>query len=128
VRSFGRPHERPPEARRDRGIIIGEQRQEDAVAKIRFINPPTLSKPPSYSHVVEITGPVRTVYIAGQLGIGRDGNVVGAPSDFRVQAVQVFENLEAALAAVGARFGDVVKLNSYLADIAHLPILREVRA
>jgi enamine deaminase RidA (YjgF/YER057c/UK114 family) len=40
----------------------------------------------------------------------------------------VFENLTAALAAVGASFKDVVKINSYLADIAHLPILREVRA
>jgi enamine deaminase RidA (YjgF/YER057c/UK114 family) len=97
-------------------------------AKIRFINPQTLSKPPSYSQVVEATGPVRTVFIAGQLGTDRDGNVVGAPGDFRAQAVQVFENLKAALAAVGGSFDDVVKLNSYLADIAHLPILREVRA
>ena len=78
--------------------------------------------------MVEVSGPARTVYIAGQLGTGRDGKVVGAPGDFRAQAVQVFENLKAALAAVGAGFADVVKLNSYLADIAHLPILREVRA
>jgi enamine deaminase RidA (YjgF/YER057c/UK114 family) len=41
--------------------------------------------------------------------------------------VQVFENLKAALAAVGATFADVVKLNSYLADIADLPVLRDVR-
>ncbi len=40
----------------------------------------------------------------------------------------MFENLKAALAAVGATFKDVVKINSYLADIAHLPVLREVRA
>jgi enamine deaminase RidA (YjgF/YER057c/UK114 family) len=96
-------------------------------AKIRFINPEALTKPPSYTQVVEVSGPGRTVYIAGQLGTDRDGNVVGAPGDFRVQAVQVFDNLKAALAAVGATFADVVKLNSYLADIAHLPILREVR-
>jgi len=96
-------------------------------ATIRFINPETLAKPPSYTQVVEVTGPARTVYIAGQLGTDRQGNVVGAPGDFRAQAVQVFDNLKAALAAVGAGFDDVVKLNSYLADIAHLPILREVR-
>ena len=96
-------------------------------AKIRFINPEALTKPPSYTQVVEVSGPGRTVYIAGQLGTDRDGNVVGAPGDFRAQAVQVFDNLKAALAAVGATFADVVKLNSYLADIAHLPILREVR-
>ena len=95
------------------------------MADIRFINPETLAKPPSYTHVVEVTGPCRTVYISGQLGTGRDGNVVG---DFRAQAVQVFENLKAALAAVGATFKHVVKINSYVADIADMPVLREVRA
>ena len=95
------------------------------MAKIRFINPDTLAKPPSYTHVVEVTGPCRTVYISGQLGTDRNGDVAG---DFRAQAKQVFENLTAALAAVGATFKDVVKVNSYLADIAHMPILREVRA
>ena len=91
---------------------------------VRFINPETLAKPPSYTHAVEVKGPCRTVYISGQLGTGRDGNVVG---DFRAQAVRVFENLKAALAAVGATFKDVVKVNSYLADIKDLPVLREVR-
>ncbi len=95
-------------------------------ANIRFINPDALTKPPTYTQVVEVTGPGRTVYISGQLATGRDGNLVSR--DFRAQAFQVFENLKAALAAVGATFKDVVKINSYLADIAHLPMLREVRA
>jgi len=95
-------------------------------ANIRFINPDALTKPPTYTQVVEVTGPGRTVYVSGQLATGRDGNLVSR--DFRDQAFQVFENLTAALAAVGASFKDVVKINSYLADIAHLPILREVRA
>src|SRR5262245_49193079 len=99
---------------------------ETAVAaKIRFINPETLQKPPAYTQVVEVTGPGRTAYISGQLGGGIDGKLVG--SDFRAQAVQVFENLTAALAAVGATFKDVIKINSYLADIKDLPVLREVR-
>jgi enamine deaminase RidA (YjgF/YER057c/UK114 family) len=96
----------------------------NAVADIHFINPETLAKPPSYAHVVEVVGACRTVHISGQLGIDLAGNVVG---DFRAQAVQVFENLKAALASVGATFADVVKLNSYLADIADLPVLRDVR-
>jgi enamine deaminase RidA (YjgF/YER057c/UK114 family) len=95
-------------------------------ANIRFINPDTLNKPPTYTQVVEVTGPGRLVYISGQLATGRDGNLVSG--DFRAQATQVFENLQAALAAVGATFNDVVKINSYLSDVAHLPILREVRA
>jgi enamine deaminase RidA (YjgF/YER057c/UK114 family) len=101
-----------------------EIKEENAVVDIRFINPETLAKPPSYTHVVEVVGACRTVHISGQLGTDLKGQVVG---DFRAQAVQVFENLKAALASVGATFADVVKLNSYLADIADLPVLREVR-
>jgi enamine deaminase RidA (YjgF/YER057c/UK114 family) len=94
------------------------------MSQTRFINPQALSRPPGYTHVVEVTAPGRIVYIAGQLGVDRDGKVVG---DFRQQAVQTFENLKTALAAVGAQFQHVVKLNNYLVDRAHLPTFREVR-
>ena len=94
-------------------------------AKVRFLNPPTLSKPPGYSHVVEMTGPGRTVWIAGQLGIGQDGQPVSA--DFRAQAVQCFENLKAALASIGASFEHVVKVNNYLLDTKDIAVFREVR-
>src|SRR5215469_6082821 len=85
----------------------------DTVNQIRFINPQALTKPPGYTHVVEATVPGRLVYIAGQLGLDRDGKL---SSDFRLQAVQTFENLKAALAAVGAQFQHLVKLNNYLLD------------
>ncbi len=96
-------------------------------SNVRFSNPGELSKPPGYSHVVEMTAPGRVVWIAGQLGLDKSGNLVGGSGDFRAQAVQTFENLKAALAAAGATFADVVKVNNYLADMAHLPIFREVR-
>jgi 2-iminobutanoate/2-iminopropanoate deaminase len=109
--------------------IVAASLKEDVVAaKIRFINPDGLSKPPSYSQVVEVNGSARTIYISGQLGSDHNGEIVGAPGDFLAQAVQVFENLAIGLSAVGATFDDVVKVNTYLADIDHLPILREVRA
>jgi enamine deaminase RidA (YjgF/YER057c/UK114 family) len=94
------------------------------VSQTRFIDPPALSKPPGYTHVVEVTAPARLVYIAGQLGIDREGKF---SSDFRLQAVQTFENLKTALAAVGGQFQHVVKLNNYLVDVKHLPIFRQVR-
>jgi enamine deaminase RidA (YjgF/YER057c/UK114 family) len=94
------------------------------MSQIRFINPQALGRPPGYTHVVEITAPGRIVYIAGQLGVDRNGKV---GSDFRQQAVQTFENLKSALAAVGADFRHVVKLNNYLVDRANLPTFREVR-
>jgi enamine deaminase RidA (YjgF/YER057c/UK114 family) len=94
---------------------------------LRFLNPETIAKPPGYTHVVEVTGPGRIVYTAGQLGLDRSGTLAGGPGDFRAQVTQAFENLQAALASVGATFKDVVKINNYLVDAAHLPIFREVR-
>jgi enamine deaminase RidA (YjgF/YER057c/UK114 family) len=94
------------------------------VSQTRFINPDALQKPPGYTHVVEATAPGRLVYVAGQLGLDRDGRM---SSDFRLQAVQTFENLKNALAAVGAQFKDVVKLNNYLVDVKYLPTFRQVR-
>ena len=93
----------------------------------RFLNPPAIPAPRGYSHVVETKGPSRTIYFAGQLGMTADGKFPGHPGDFRAQAVQCFENLKAALAAVGATFEHVVKLNNYLVDMAHLPLYFEVR-
>jgi enamine deaminase RidA (YjgF/YER057c/UK114 family) len=54
------------------------------------------------------------------------GALVG-PGDIRAQARQVFDNLQAALQAVGASFEQVVKLNYYLVDATQLPVVREVR-
>jgi len=94
---------------------------------VRFSNPKTLAPPPGYSYVVETSGPGRTIYIAGQLGLDLDNKLVGAPGDFRAQCVKAFENLRAALADVGATFKDVVKINNYLTNMSHMGIFREVR-
>jgi enamine deaminase RidA (YjgF/YER057c/UK114 family) len=94
-------------------------------ANLRFSNPSTLSKPPGYSHVVEVVGPGRTVYIAGQLGVDLSGQVVS--DDFRAQAVKAFENLKAALEAAGAGFEHLVKITNYLVDMKDLPAFRAVR-
>jgi len=92
---------------------------------IRFSSPDTLSKPPGYSHVVEVTGPGRTVYFAGQLGIDKSGKM-GANAREQIQIA--FENVKAALASVGARFEHVVKLNNYIVDIGtNIAHYREVR-
>jgi enamine deaminase RidA (YjgF/YER057c/UK114 family) len=90
-------------------------------ANVRFIN----RAPLGYSHIVEVRGG-RTLYIAGQLALDAAGKLVG-PADFRAQVAQVFENLKARLAEVGAAFKDVVKLNYYLTDASDLASLREVR-
>ena len=98
------------------------------MSNVRYLNPQTLFTPPGYSHVVEVTGPGRTVYVAGQVGVDRNSKIVGAPGDARAQMTQAFENLKAALAEVGATLKDVVKITNYLVDIAHLKDFREIRA
>jgi reactive intermediate/imine deaminase len=94
---------------------------------IKRTNPPALSKPTGYTHVVETVGPVKTIYISGQIAYDQSGNLVGA-GDMKAQAEQVFKNLEAALTAAGAKFSDVVKMNSYITDMSKAPAVREVRA
>ena len=100
--------------------------QAQTPSNLRFSNPPGMSTPPTYSHVVEVNGPHRTVYFAGQTGADATGKVA---ADFRAQAVQVFENIKAALASVGGNFDNVVKLTSYLTNIeANAAEYRTVRA
>jgi enamine deaminase RidA (YjgF/YER057c/UK114 family) len=94
-------------------------------ATANFINPETMHHPTGYTHVVEVTAG-RPVYIAGQVALDPTGALVG-PGDVRAQARQVFVNLQTALQAVGAGFGQVVKLNLYLVDATQLPAVREVR-
>jgi len=98
-----------------------------AFAQVKRSNPPALSKPTGYTHVVEVNGPGKTVYIAGQIAIDKDGTVVGA-GNMKAQAEQVFKNLQAALEAAGAKFSDVVKMNTYITDMEQAPAVREVRA
>jgi enamine deaminase RidA (YjgF/YER057c/UK114 family) len=92
----------------------------------RFLNPPGLSRPTGYTHVV-IAPDNRTIYIAGQVAYDSAGRVVGT-NDFRAQVDQVFANLSRALAAAGATFADVVKTTTYVTDLSQLAVLREIRA
>jgi 2-iminobutanoate/2-iminopropanoate deaminase len=99
-----------------------------AFAQVKRVNPPALSAPTGYTHIVEVTGPARTIYISGQIAYDKDGKIVGAPGDMKAQAEQVFKNLQAALSAAGATFADVVKMNSYITDMSKAQAVRDVRA
>jgi 2-iminobutanoate/2-iminopropanoate deaminase len=95
--------------------------------QVKRTNPPALTRPTGYTHIVEVTGPAKTIYISGQIAFDKDGNVVGA-GDMKAQAEQVFKNLEIALNAAGAKFSDVVKMNSYITDMSKVQAVRDVRS
>lgn len=75
--------------------------------------------------MVETSGN-RTVYISGQIALDRQGNLVGL-NDMGAQAEQVFQNLQAVLAAVHASFEDVVRLTYFIVDISQIQAVREAR-
>jgi enamine deaminase RidA (YjgF/YER057c/UK114 family) len=91
------------------------------------IDPPSLHTPPGYSHVVTVSGGT-TVYVAGQVAVDRDGNLVGE-DDFETQTRQVFTNLVEALHSVGAELADLVRIGIYVVDhdAGKLEVIRRVR-
>lgn len=91
----------------------------------RFLKPESLPTPFGYSQVVESTGS-RIVHVSGQVPLNAQNELVGE-GDFLAQAHQTFENVRLALEAVDMTFNDVVKMQFYLTDIAHLIQVRTVR-
>ncbi len=87
------------------------------------IQPHGLQNSPLYTHVVKAG---RTVYIAGQVAVGQDGQVVGR-GDIAAQANQVFENLQTALAAAEADMSHLVKITIYATDAGFRDPIRDVR-
>jgi enamine deaminase RidA (YjgF/YER057c/UK114 family) len=94
----------------------------------QFVNPPVLCPTFGWTHVVTVTAG-KTIYISGQVSVNERGEVVGK-GDLRKQTEQTYENLKHALAAAGATFRDVVKMNLYVVGLKpeHVPLLREVRS
>jgi enamine deaminase RidA (YjgF/YER057c/UK114 family) len=79
---------------------------------VESLNPPGLPEPRGYSQVVVARGS-RTVYVAGQVALDGEGNVV-APGDVVGQARQAFANVRTALEAAGATIADVAKVTWYV--------------
>ena len=65
----------------------------------------------------------------GQVAYDGGGRLVGK-GDLRAQLVRVYENLQAALAAAEAGFGDVVKMTTFVVDLTSdkAQVVREVRS
>jgi enamine deaminase RidA (YjgF/YER057c/UK114 family) len=76
------------------------------------VKPPSLPKPAGFAHGWEVQGG-KTIYIAGQVGMDRDGHVVGK-GDLVVQFRQVCENLKAIVTARAGHLDDIVKLTIYV--------------
>jgi reactive intermediate/imine deaminase len=78
----------------------------------------------TYSQAVKVGD---TVYLAGQIPLVPETMALES-GDMRAQIKRVFDNLAAVAKASGGSLQDVVKLNVYLTDLGHFPLVNEVMA
>lgn len=78
----------------------------------------------TYSQAVRTA---QTVYLSGQIPLD-PASMQMVEGEMRSQVVRVFQNLQAVAEAAGGTLADVVKLNVYLTDLSHFPLVNEVMA
>lgn len=76
----------------------------------------------TYSQAVKVGN---TVYLSGQIALD-PATMEVVDGDIRAQIHRVFENLKAVANAAGGDFQDIVKLNVFLTDLSHFPIVNEI--
>lgn len=92
---------------------------------MRHLTPDTIRPPfANYAHAVEVPPGARIVFASGQLGIAPDETV---PEDAGAQADLCFSNIAALLEAAGMAMGDIVRINAFVSDRAHLKPYMEAR-
>jgi len=99
--------------------------------KLQHINPPDSYdslQSRGYTQVVVADVPKKLICISGQMPLDADNKLIGA-GDIEAQTRAVYDNLKKALAAAGADFGHIMRLNTYITDlVTHPPLIRKVRA
>lgn len=65
-----------------------------------------------------------TVYLSGQIPLD-PATMQMCSEDIKLQITQVLENLSAVCEAAGGSLAHIVKLNVYLTDLRHFPLINE---
>ncbi len=78
----------------------------------------------TYSQAVRVGD---TVYLSGQIPLVPE-TMEMVEGGIEAQIRRVFDNLGAVAKAAGGSLADVVKLNVFLTDLAHFPVVNEVMA
>ena len=91
----------------------------------RFLTPKSIRPPfARYSHGVEVPAGNRLVFCSGQLGIGPEEAI---PDDAGAQAELCFANIAAILGEAGLGMPDIVRINAFVTDRAHMRPYMTVR-
>ena len=78
----------------------------------------------TYSQAVKVGN---TVYLSGQIPLLADTMEL-VEGDMRAQIMRVFDNLTAVAQAAGGSLADISKLNIFLTDLSHFPLVNEIMA
>ncbi|WP_045226137.1 RidA family protein [Methyloterricola oryzae] len=78
----------------------------------------------TYSQAVKVGD---TVYLSGQIPLD-PATMTLVEGGMDVQIRRVFDNLSAVAEAAGGSLQDIVKLNIFLTDLAHFPLVNEIMA
>jgi len=76
-----------------------------------------------YSHGVKV-GTI--LFVAGQVALDEQLRIVG-PGDAEAQARQTWQNIKTVVEAAGGKISDVVRVTTYVADLADIDAIHEVR-
>jgi len=68
-----------------------------------------------------------TVYLSGQIPLVPE-TMEMVEGDMEAQVRRVFDNLQAVAQAAGGSLAEVAKLNVFLTDLSHFPLVNEVMA
>lgn len=79
-----------------------------------------------FSQATAIEAKGKLVFISGMTARTRDGTVAGI-GDVEAQTRQVCDNVKAAVEAAGGSLDDVVRVDVYVRNIEHFPIIHKVR-
>ncbi len=92
--------------------------------KRSYINPESVVAPPgNFSWVVRAD---KTLYLAGQVGIDRDGKTVD-PEDAGAQTKQALYNIDATLRELGGTLDNIVRTTTYVVGRENLGGVRAGR-
>ncbi len=78
----------------------------------------------TYSQAVKVGS---TVYLSGQIPLVPE-TMEMVEGGMEMQIRRVFDNLQAVARAAGGELKDVAKLNVFLTDLAHFPLVNQVMA
>jgi len=92
---------------------------------MRAFNPAGVAGPfGTYSHGIEVEGPMRLVFGSGQTGVDTDGRI---GEDIEEQSRLAWRNIGGVLAGAGMGISDIVQLNMLLVHRGDLPTARAIR-